>query len=132
MSLVNENCTNTCDHLLKVESISYTAESSKNNGISKKNKIFESLDGMNDLWDPLNKLVTKGHTLDNSKESAPKFISSNPRITLDDYENEDDNDDDEEDDEYMPSPKVKEHKVTKQNVVQAIKASSSSNNNNTD
>uniref|UniRef100_A0A3Q7EDD4 Uncharacterized protein n=1 Tax=Solanum lycopersicum TaxID=4081 RepID=A0A3Q7EDD4_SOLLC len=131
MSLVNENCTNTCDHLLKVENIGYTAESSKNNGISKKNKNFESLDGMNDLWDPLKKLVTKGDTLDNSKESAPKFISSNPLITHDDYENEDDNDEEEEDEEYVPSSKVKEHKVTKQNAVQATKASSSSNSNNT-
>ncbi|KAK6803093.1 hypothetical protein RDI58_000877 [Solanum bulbocastanum] len=87
---------------------------------------------MNDLWEPLNKLVTKGGTLDNSKESVPKFISSTPLINLDDYENEDDNDDEEEDEEYVPSPNFKEHKVTKQNVVQAIEAPSSSSNNNTD
>ncbi|XP_015161866.1 E3 ubiquitin protein ligase DRIP2-like [Solanum tuberosum] len=54
-----------------VESIGYAVESSKNDGISKKNKSIEPLDEMNDLSEPLNKLVTKGDTLDNSKESVP-------------------------------------------------------------
>ncbi|WMV08418.1 hypothetical protein MTR67_001803 [Solanum verrucosum] len=113
----------------QVQSIGYAAEFSKNDCISKKNKSIEPLDEMNDLWEPLNKLVTKGDTLDNSKESVPKFISSTPLINLDDYENEDENDDEEEDEEYVPSPKVKEYKFNKQNVVQAIEAPSSSNNN---
>ncbi|XP_049347865.1 E3 ubiquitin protein ligase DRIP2-like [Solanum verrucosum] len=116
----------------QVESIGYVVESSKNNGISKKNKSIEPLDGMNDLWEPLNNLVTKGDTLDNSKESVPKFISSTPLINLDDYENEDDNDDNVEEEEYVPSPKVKENKVSKQSVVQAIEAPSSNHNNNID
>ncbi|KAG5585550.1 hypothetical protein H5410_045984 [Solanum commersonii] len=42
---------------------------------------------MNDFWEPLNKLVTKGDTLENSKDLVPKFISSTPLINLDDYEN---------------------------------------------
>ncbi|XP_049406409.1 E3 ubiquitin protein ligase DRIP2-like [Solanum stenotomum] len=119
-------------HKQQVESIAYAAESSK------KNKSIEPLDGINDLWEPLNKLVTKGDTLDNSEEPVPKFISSTPQFNLDNYENEEDNDDDEEDDEYVPSPNVKEHKVRQQNavkkidVVQAIEAPSSSNNNNID
>ncbi|KAG5630506.1 hypothetical protein H5410_002223 [Solanum commersonii] len=115
-----------------VESIGYAVESSKNDGISKKNKSIEPLDGMNDLWEPLNNLVTKGDTLDNSKESVPKFISSTPLINLDNYENEDDNDDEEEDEEYVPSPKVKENKVSKQSVVQAIEAPSSNHHNKID
>ncbi|WMV47883.1 hypothetical protein MTR67_041268 [Solanum verrucosum] len=119
-------------HKQQVESIAYVVESSK------KNKSIEPLDGINDLWEPLNKLVTKGDTLDNSEDPVPKFISSTPQFNLDDYENGEDNDDDEEDDEYVPSPKVKEHRVRQQNVVkkldviQAIEAPSSSNNNNND
>ncbi|KAH0640367.1 hypothetical protein KY285_036953 [Solanum tuberosum] len=120
-------------HKQQVESIAYVVESSK------KNKSIEPLDGINDLWEPLNILVTKGDTLDNSEEPVPKFISSTPQFNLDDYENgEDNDDDDEEDDEYVPSPKVKEHRVRQQNVVkkldfvQAIEAPSSSNNNNND
>ncbi|KAH0635016.1 hypothetical protein KY284_037802 [Solanum tuberosum] len=119
-------------HKQQVESIAYAAESSK------KNKSIEPLYGINDVWEPLNKLVTKGDTLDNSEEPVPKFISSTPQFNLDDYENEEDNDDVEEDDEYVPSPTVKEHKVRQQNVVkkldavQSIEAPSSSNNNNTD
>lgn len=123
---MNEKCSNSCDHLLKVESIAYATESSK------KNKSVKPLDEMNDLWEPLNNLVTK------SEEPVPKFISNTPIINLEDYENEDDNDDDEEDDEYVPSPKVKEQKVRQQNVVkkldvvQATEAPTSSNNNNND
>ncbi|KAH0633109.1 hypothetical protein KY284_035895 [Solanum tuberosum] len=50
----------------KVESIAYAVEPSKNDSIPKKNKSIEPLEGMNDLWNPLNKLVTKVDTLDNS------------------------------------------------------------------
>ncbi|KAG5585553.1 hypothetical protein H5410_045987 [Solanum commersonii] len=73
---------------MKVESIAYANESSKNDSISKKDKSVEPFDGMNDLWEPLNKLVTKGDTLDNSKDPIPKFINSIPLMNLDDYENE--------------------------------------------
>ncbi|KAG5585289.1 hypothetical protein H5410_045723 [Solanum commersonii] len=38
--------------------------------------------------EPLKKLVTKGDTLDNSKDPYPKLITSTPLINLDDYENE--------------------------------------------
>ncbi|WMV45481.1 hypothetical protein MTR67_038866, partial [Solanum verrucosum] len=71
-----------------VESIAYVAKSSKNDSILKKNKSTKPMDGMNDLWEPLNKLVTKGDTLDNSEDPVPKFISSTPLINLDDYEND--------------------------------------------
>ncbi|WMV45471.1 hypothetical protein MTR67_038856 [Solanum verrucosum] len=81
----------------KVESIAYDVEYSKNDSISKKNKSIEPLDGMHDLWKPLNKLVTKVDTLDNSKVPVRKFISSSPLINLDDYENEDDDDNEEKD-----------------------------------
>ncbi|KAG5585290.1 hypothetical protein H5410_045724 [Solanum commersonii] len=56
---------------------------------------------MNDFWKPLNKLVTKVDTLDNSKVPVPKFISSSPLINLDDSENEDDDDNEEEDDDNV-------------------------------
>ncbi|KAG5585554.1 hypothetical protein H5410_045988 [Solanum commersonii] len=116
--LVNEMCTNSCAHLLNVESISYDVESSKNDSISKKNKSIELLDGMNDLWKPLNKLVTKVDTLDDSKVLVPKFISSSPLINLYDYENDDDDDNEEEDDENVTSLEVKEHKASNQNALQ--------------
>ena len=106
--------------------------------VYKRKKSIEPLDGMNDLWKPLNKLGTKINTLKNSKVPAQKFISSSPLINLDDYENEDDNDNEEEDDENLTLPNVKEHKVSKQNILPKIKCcssyqtSSSSSNNNTD
>ncbi|KAK4357069.1 hypothetical protein RND71_022679 [Anisodus tanguticus] len=122
----------------QVETTPYGAESSKNDIISKKNKSTEPLDGMNDLWEPLNTLVTKGVTLPNSNKSkstepVPNFT---PLINLDD-------EDDDEDEEYVPSPKTREHKVSKTNVVQkeerrsnvvpaAEAAPSTSNNNNND
>ncbi|MCE5166604.1 Polycomb group RING finger protein 5, partial [Datura stramonium] len=90
----------------------YAAESSK------KNKSRKSLDGMNDLLEPLNKLVTKGGvTLDNSmsRELVSKFT---PVINLEDDDEDEDDDDDEEDEEYVPHPKIKEHKVSKENIVQ--------------
>ncbi|KAM3249160.1 putative E3 ubiquitin protein ligase DRIPH isoform X1 [Capsicum annuum] len=109
-------------HKQQVESSANAAESSKNDRISKKNRSVKPLDGMNDLWEPLHKLVTKGVTLDlNSnkskfKEPVPKFTTPIP-INLDDDEDEN-GDDDEEDEEYVPTRKIKEHKVGKQNVVQ--------------
>ncbi|KAH0633048.1 hypothetical protein KY284_035834 [Solanum tuberosum] len=87
----------------KVQSIAYDVEYSKNDSISKKNKSIEPLDGMHDLWKPLNKLVTKVDTLDNSKVPVPKFISSSPLINLDDYENEEDDDKAEKD---VPSSSI--------------------------
>ncbi|KAG5580908.1 hypothetical protein H5410_051535 [Solanum commersonii] len=106
----------------QVESIVYADESSKNDSISKKNKCIETLEGMNDLWEPLNKLVTKGDTSNYSKVPVPKFICRTPLINLDDYENEDDNDEEEEDGEYVPSPKFKKHKVNKPNVLQKLES----------
>ncbi|KAM3326678.1 E3 ubiquitin protein ligase DRIP2 [Capsicum chacoense] len=103
-------------HKQQVESSAYAAESSK------KNKSVKPLDGMNDLWEPLHKLLTKGATLDlnsnksKSKEPVPKFTTPIP-INLDDDEDEN-GDDDEEDEEYVPTRKIKEHKVGKHNVVQ--------------
>ncbi|KAJ8547280.1 hypothetical protein K7X08_010866 [Anisodus acutangulus] len=122
----------------QVETTPYGAESSKNDIISKKNKSTEPLDGMNDLWEPLNTLVTKGVTLPNSNKSksiepVPNFT---PLINLDE-------EDDDEDEECVPSPKTRELKVSKTNVVQkeerrsnvvpaAEAAPSTSNNNNND
>uniref|UniRef100_M1DH85 Uncharacterized protein n=1 Tax=Solanum tuberosum TaxID=4113 RepID=M1DH85_SOLTU len=102
----------------KVESISYVVESSKNDSSSKENKSIEPLDRMNDLWKPLNKLVTKVDTLDDFKVLVPKFISSSPLINFDDYENDDDDDNEEEDNENVTLLEVKEHKVSKQNALQ--------------
>ncbi|KAJ8549094.1 hypothetical protein K7X08_032801 [Anisodus acutangulus] len=98
----------------QVESTPYAAESSKNDTISKKNKSIEPLDGMHDLWEPLNTLVTKGVALPNSNKSksiepVPNFT---PLINLDDED-----EDDEDDEEYVASPKTREHKVSKTNVV---------------
>ncbi|KAK4361586.1 hypothetical protein RND71_020538 [Anisodus tanguticus] len=98
----------------QVESTPYAAESSKNDTISKKNKSTEPLDGMHDLWEPLNTLVTKGVALPNSNKSksiepVPNFT---PLINLDDED-----EDDEDDEEYVASPKTREHKVSKTNVV---------------
>ncbi|KAM3356486.1 putative E3 ubiquitin protein ligase DRIPH isoform X1 [Capsicum galapagoense] len=92
-------------HKQQVESSTNAAESSKNDRISKKNRSVKPLDGMNDLWEPLHKLVTKGVTLDlNSnkskfKEPVPKFTTPIP-INLDDDEDEN-GDDDEEDEELL-------------------------------
>ncbi|KAJ8538305.1 hypothetical protein K7X08_014845 [Anisodus acutangulus] len=129
----------------QAESTPYAAESSKNDAISKKNKSTEPLDGMNDLWEPLNTLVTKGVTLPNSNisksiEHVPNFT---PLIDLND-EDEDEDEEDDDDEEYVPSPKTREHKVSKTNAVQkeerisnvvtaaAAAAPSTSNNNNDD
>ncbi|XP_059317422.1 E3 ubiquitin protein ligase DRIP1-like isoform X1 [Lycium ferocissimum] len=129
----------------QVESAAYAAESSKNDTISKKGKGTEPLDGMNDLWEPLNTLVTdKGVTLANSNKS--KFTEPVPNFTpLFNLYDEDEEDDDEKDDEeYVPSPKTRERKVSKQNIVHqkeekksnvvpaAAAAPSTSNNNNND
>ena len=82
----------------------------------------------------IEQIGNKGDTLDNLKDLVPKFIISIPLINLD--VKLCNNDDDEEDYAYVPSPKVKENKVSKQNVlqkldiVQYIEAPSSSNNKN--
>ncbi|CAN4091197.1 unnamed protein product [Withania somnifera] len=91
----------------------YAAESSK------RDKSREPFDGMNDLWEPLNKLVTKAVTLDSSNKSKSKEpvlkLITPVLINLDD---DAEDDIDEEDEEYVPSPKTKEHKVREQHVVQ--------------
>lgn len=92
--------------------------------VYKRKKSIEPLDGKNELWKPLNKLGTKTNTLKNSKVPIQKFISSSPLINLDDYENEDDNDNEEEGDENLTLPKVKEHKVSKQNIIPKIRSCS--------
>ncbi|MCD7453243.1 Polycomb group RING finger protein 5 [Datura stramonium] len=114
----------------KEKSISSLVESSAAES-SKKNKISEALDRMNELWEPLNNLGTKGVTLDKSKstEPVPKFTPI--LINLDENdedEDEDDDDDDDEDEVYVPSPKIKEHRVRKQNVVQKLNVVPSSSN----
>ncbi|XP_059317394.1 E3 ubiquitin protein ligase DRIP2-like isoform X1 [Lycium ferocissimum] len=129
----------------KVESAACATESSKNDTISKKNKSTEPLDGMNDLWEPLNTLVTnKGLTLANSNKSKSSEPVANftPLINFNDKDEEKDEDDD-GDEEYVPCPKTREHKVSKQNIVHQkeekksnvvpvaeVPAPSSSNNNN--
>ncbi|XP_075086464.1 E3 ubiquitin protein ligase DRIP2-like [Nicotiana tabacum] len=97
------------------EQVESAAETSKND-ISKKPtpRKGEPLDGMNDLWEPLNTLVIKGVSLGNSNKSKSTEPASNfaPIVNLED---EDEEEDDEDDEEYVPS-KTKEHKVSKPNV----------------